>query len=127
MAQPRVIRAIGASLYVLLSLQSFMNHAALLYVEQLQRNARRRILRRKRSDDELALFLAVQATVPDFGYKYRRFWADVRSSHWINRVLDGILLQQERFEQTFRLTRNSFETLHGSLGMCHPQVLFVYV
>jgi hypothetical protein len=126
MAQPQVIRAIGASLYILLSLQSFMNHAALLYVEQLRRNVRRRTQRRKRSDDELALFLAVQATVPDFGYKYRRFWVDVWSSHWINRILDGILLQQEWFEQIFRLTRNSFETLHGSHSMCHPQVFFIY-
>jgi len=56
------------------------------------------------------------AAVLQLGYGSKRFWVDARSNHWINRVLDGALLQGEQFDRTFRMNRNSFHTLHGILG-----------
>ena len=50
----------------------------------------------------------------------RRFWVDRRSSHWITPVLDGMLLQEAQFDKAFRMSRNSFEILHGILGTIIP-------
>ena len=50
------------------------------------------------------------------GYNFRTFWVDARSTHWVHRVMDGGLLQERQFDQTFRMSRNSFRTLQGILG-----------
>jgi hypothetical protein len=56
------------------------------------------------------------ALVASGGYNFRRFWVDARSSHFVGRVLSGALLQEEAFDRTFRMSRNSFRILHGLLG-----------
>ena len=63
-----------------------------------------------------AICLIVPELVAGFGYKFRRFWVDERSQHWIRHVLNGKMLQDDRFEKTFRMSRDSFELLHGLLG-----------
>src|SRR5881394_1694899 len=61
------------------------------------------------------------------GYNFRRFWVDERSHHWITHVLNGNLLRDKRFEKTFRMSRKSFELLHGLLGTCYYPVLLTHM
>jgi len=72
-------------------------------------------------DDELALAL-VAVALCGFDYNVRRFWVDARSIHWIHCVAEGVLLQEEAFQELFRMNRNSFEILHGLLGIYQDQV-----
>jgi len=78
---------------------------------------RKRVEKRRRADDELALTFMVAVLESESQYNLRRFWVDTRSNHWITYVLDGVLLQEEQFTKMFRMNRNSFDILHGLLGM----------
>ena len=46
----------------------------------------------------------------------RRIWTHVSSTHWTRMMLQEKCLQDKEFEQTFRMTWNSFEQLHARLG-----------
>ena len=56
------------------------------------------------------------AAVPAFGRKAHQFWVDVQSREWNRFLVSEIVLQDEQFEKTFRMNRNSFNVLHGLLG-----------
>ena len=47
----------------------------------------------------------------------RRVWVDVRSGEWNTLLLNGIILQDEQFEKTFRMSLNSFVVLYDLLGI----------
>ena len=60
-------------------------------------------------DDDITLFSSLQP---------RRPWAHERSKLWINLVINKKLLKGKgEFEKIFRMSRNSFEQLHGLLGI----------
>jgi hypothetical protein len=73
-----------------------------------------RVAKRKRDEDVLAI---LTAAVPAFSASVRQFWVDVRSGEWNTLLLNVIMLQDKRFEKTFRMSRNSFAVLHDLLGI----------
>ena len=126
MERQRMITAMGTFLYVLLASRMFVNLGADILQRELHENSTQGPLKRKRDDDnELFAFFAV---VGANGFKRSpRFWVDARSNHWIRRVVDGMLLQDNQFDKAFRMNRNSFETLHGFLGMYLLQLQLIYL
>lgn len=67
---------------------------------------------RSYDDDDITLLLESSNK-----RKRRKLWAHVRSSLWVNLVLQKKLLKDEgQYEKTFRMTRHSFEQLHSFLG-----------
>ena len=82
---------------------------------ELNRKTRCMIIKkRSREDDELAMAGVLAAMQRK---RIRRFWVDARSTHWITRVLDGMLLRAAQFDNIFRMDRNTFNLLHGILGI----------
>jgi hypothetical protein len=81
--------------------------------QQLKEDMDRRITKRKRDKYDFAV---LASAIPLFSSKVRRFWVDVRSNEWNELLLNGIMLQDEQFEKTFRMSRDSFAILHGLLG-----------
>ena len=73
-----------------------------------------RVAKRKHDEYDLAI---LATAVPAFSASIRRFWVDVRSGEWNTLLLNGIMLQDEQFEKTFRMSRNSFAVLHDLLGI----------
>jgi hypothetical protein len=82
-------------------------------LQQRKEEAHRRVTKRKCDYDLTVLAAAVLA----FSVNIRRFWVDVQSSEWIRLLLNGIMLQDDQFEKTFRMSRNSFAVLHDLLGI----------
>jgi DDE superfamily endonuclease len=91
---------------VLLSL-SVLQAAFAADLEREEQQRARRAAKRKRDELDLAEFIAPLSRTGGLG--------DVRSSHWTTHDLNG-LFQGERFEKTFRMSKNSFNMLHGLLG-----------
>src|SRR5579859_7341031 len=51
----------------------------------------------------------------------RRWWVQLRSHHWIEKVLsEELLIGHNEFEQNFRMSRHSFEQLHTILRAIPP-------
>src|SRR2546429_366215 len=76
--------------------------AAVVQQRKSSQNLHEHMQRRKRiREDEDDAVMA--AAVLHLSYGSKRFWVDARSNHWINRVLDGTLLQGEQFDRTFRM------------------------
>jgi hypothetical protein len=73
--------------------------------QQMQEEEHRRVAKRKRDEYALAV---LAAAVPAFSTNIHRFWVDVRSDEWNRLLLNGIVLQDEQFEKTFRISRDSF-------------------
>ena len=120
-----MITAMGTFFHVLLASRMFISLGAGILQQELHKNSTQGRLKRKRDDDELLAFFAV---VGANGFKRSlRFWVDARSNHWIRRVVDGMLLQDNQFDKAFRMNRNSFETLHGFLGMYFLQLQLIYL
>jgi hypothetical protein len=46
----------------------------------------------------------------------RSIWMEVQSRHWIRHVLNSVLLHRKQFEDSFRMSYDSFEKLHRILG-----------
>jgi hypothetical protein len=115
MERNRIILVTAAFLQLLLSFCGFINTAVQFQQKETYLQRRKRLLKRRRDDDELALAFTV-AAVQRHHYNFRRFWVDARSNHWVNRVLDGVLLQGDEFAKTFRMNRNSFNAFHAFLG-----------
>lgn len=115
MARQEAIKAlIAICCYIILSLSILRDRAT-----ELEQHRRQSITKRRRQDDDD--IAAIRIIVPNLvaesvGYSFRRFWVDERSQHWITGVLSGTFLQNDRFQRTFRMSRNSFELLHGILG-----------
>ena len=82
--------------------------------QQTREEEHRRVAKRKRDEYDLAV---LAAAVPAFSASIRRFWVDVRSGEWNTFLLNGIMLQDEQFEKTFRMSRNSFAVLDDLLGI----------
>src|SRR5436305_8723183 len=76
----------------------------------------RKISRRLKTHDDTEMLLLLHLTLTQTLYGRRRFWADARSQHWVYHVSEGVLLQQDAFEKTFRLSRRSFNKLLSYLG-----------
>ena len=87
------------------------------YIEKRWRESRLMRLKRRAQRNELTflLFVILVATRPPRNSP--RFWVDTRSSHWSCNVLDGVLLQDDEFEKTFRMTLASFLHLHDIIGI----------
>lgn len=114
MDQRRAILIVLAFFQVLLAARVLMGAVIEFQTQELNRKRRRIIKKRSREDNELAMagiFAAIQKK------RIRRFWVDARSNHWITRVLDGMLLRAAEFDNIFRMSRNSFNLLHGLLGI----------
>ena len=110
---PLTVRALGVlALQFSKSVDTVMDMVEFEW-QQLKEDMDRRITKRKRDDYNFAVFASA---VPSFSSKVRRFWVDVRSNEWNELLLNGIMLQDEQFEKTFRMTRDSFAILHGLLG-----------
>ena len=77
-----------------------------------------RLKQRTRRNELTILLFTIITTMrpPRYG---PRFWVDTRSSHWVNHVLGGSLLQDQEFSRTFRMTPGSFLELHRILGIFH--------
>jgi len=120
MDRNQVNTVMGAFFHLLLFFCTFMNRVSEFQQQEMHDHImHQRVTKRKRNDDELAIASMV---LQGFEYKFRRFWVDARSSHWISHVMDGVLLQEEQFMKKFRMNRNSFNALHGLLGMYRIQV-----
>ena len=131
MTRPEVLKAmVAVSCYLILSLSILRNHAARLLLSQSR--GQQRVAKRKRDydnddDDMGAICMIVHELAAGIGYNFRRFWVDERSHHWITHVLNRNMLRDERFEKTFRMSRKSFELLHGLLGTCYYPVLSTHI
>jgi hypothetical protein len=109
--------AIAASLLlVMLSCHLYTTVVVIAHREELVRQQCRRARKRKRENNDLIAFLGAFG-VAKTNCGFRRFWVDARSSHWIYRILDGMVLQGEEFDKFFRISCNSFNTLHALLGI----------
>lgn len=110
-----MIRTLGllAILHVATSHGDVLNSAAEIEQQQLQEEEHRRVVKRKHEEYDLAVHAAA---VPAFARKARQFWVDVHSGEWNRFLVSGVVLQDEQFEKTFRMNRNSFNVLHGLLG-----------
>jgi len=89
------------------------------HLQKRRRGARvARLKQHTRRNELTVLLFAIIATMrpPRYG---PRFWVDTRSSHWVNHVLGGSLLQDQEFSRTFRMTPGSFLELHRILGIFH--------
>ena len=115
MDQRRAILIVLAFFQVLLAARVLMGAVIEFQQQELNRKRRRIIKKRSREDDELAM-TGVSAAIQQKRI-VRRFWVDARSNHWITRVLDGMLLRAAEFDNIFRMSRNSFNLLHGLLGI----------
>jgi hypothetical protein len=104
------------AMHVATSRRDVLNHAAEFERQQLRDKEHRRIAKRKRDEYDLAI---LAAAVPAFSGSIRRFWVDVRSGEWNTLLLNGLMLQEKQFEKTFRMSRDSFDVLHGLLGTHH--------
>ena len=113
MDQRRAILIAIAFFQLLLASRVLMGVVIELQQQEFNRKSRRIIKKRSREDDEMAIAGLCSATQQK---RIRRFWVDARSNHWITRVLDGMLLRAAEFDNTFRMSRNSFNLLHGILG-----------
>ncbi len=120
MDRKQVNTVMGAFFHLLLSFCTFMNLVSEFQRQEMHDHTRQRVTKRKRKDELAVASMAV--ALQGFEYNFRRFWVDARSSHWISHVMDGVLLQEEQFMKTFRMNRNSFNALHGLLGMYRIQV-----
>ena len=117
MDQPRrhTITTAGAlAVHVSRSCRAVVNDAVEFDQQQTREEEHRRVAKRKRDEYDLAV---LAAAVPAFSASIRRFWVDVRSGEWNTLLLNGIMLQDEQFEKTFRMSRNSFAVLHDLLGI----------
>ena len=93
----------------------FLHH----HLQKRRRGARvARLKQHTRRNELTVLLFAIITTMrpPRYG---PRFWVDTRSSHWVNHVLGGSLLQDQEFSRTFRMTPGSFMELHRILGIFH--------
>ena len=117
MDQPRrhtITTASALAVHVSRSCRAVLNDAVEFDQQQTREEEHRRVAKRKRDEYDLAI---LAAAVPAFSASIRRFWVDVRSGEWNTLLLNGILLQDEQFEKTFRMSRNSFAVLHDLLGI----------
>ena len=60
---------------------------------------------------------ALEAVLLDSLLPNRRWWRIPRCRVWSQMVLNEELLEEEEFESTFRMTRNSFNQLPALLGI----------
>ena len=107
-------KVLTAIIHVLLSLNMVMRLVVGAEHVELLNYGMRHVRSHVEDDDIVNALIAFR--IATFNYGFRRFWIDARSCHWINRVLDGMLLQGGQFDRAFRMSRNSFEALHGILG-----------
>ena len=111
---PLTIRTLGLlAIHVATSHHDILNNITEFEQLQLRQEDHRRVAKRKRDEYDLAVLVAA---VPAFSRIDRRFWVDVRSGEWNRFLVSGIVLQDEQFEKTFRMNRNSFNVLHELLG-----------
>ena len=115
MDQRRVVLALVAFVQVILAFRMFTNANAQFQQLEFNRYSRHGCKKRRREGDDLAL-VTVGASICS-QKRMRRIWVYARSSHWITRVLDGMLLRESQFDKAFRMSRNSFDVLHGLLGI----------
>jgi hypothetical protein len=90
--------------YFLLSFSTFMNVAVKPRKENQIRKRRRGISKKKENHEVLFIYTALVGV----GLKsnsIRRFWVDIRSSDWITNLLNGQVLQEERFQRVFRKSK----------------------
>ena len=126
MDRQQAIQLIAACTQLLQSSHMYMDHAAESQQRKSLQNIKQRVKRRNCGDNDLAAFyLAVRADA--YGYNFRRFWIDAQSTHWVHRVMDGGILQERQFDQTFRMSRNSFCMLHGILSSFLFSILLMYL
>ena len=124
MDQPSLhtIRTAGVlAVHVSRSSRAVLNQVVEFNQQQRQEEEHQRVAKRKRDEHAVSV---LAAAVPAFSASVHRFWVDVRSSEWSTLLLNGIMLQDEQFEKTFRMSRNSFAILHDLLGItldnhCH--------
>jgi hypothetical protein len=90
--------------YFLLSFSTFMNVAAKLRKENQIRKRRRGISKKKENHKVLFIY-TVLVGVGLKSNSIRRFWVDIRSSDWITNLLNGQVLQEERFQRVFRKSK----------------------
>jgi hypothetical protein len=112
----------GGFIQLLLSFRSFREACTEFERQGMEFNSPQAMeaVKKRKREDELAVAFTTVA-VQGFQYNFRRFWVDARSNHWITRVMDGRLLQEEQFVTCFRMSRNSFASLHGILGTFQDQ------
>ena len=93
----------------------FLHH----HLQKRRRGARVACLKQHTRRNELTVLLftiIMTMRPPRYG---PCFWVDTCSSHWVNHVLGGSLLQDQEFSHTFRMTPGSFMELHRILGIFH--------
>src|SRR5277367_1898300 len=112
MNNEQTIHATATLLLLLICLNTTTNVYFLLTQDLALEEFRQRSRKRKRGNDDVVLSSSIAIQLPR---NFRRFWMDVRSSHWIYNVWNGKLLQESEFDRLFRLGRCSFETLHTNL------------
>jgi hypothetical protein len=110
-----MIRTAGIlAVHISKACQTTLNDIVELDQQQIQEEERQRIAKRKHDEYALAILTAAE---PAFSACMKRFWVDVRSNEWNTLLLNRIMLQDEQFEKTFRMSRNSFVVLHDLLSI----------
>jgi hypothetical protein len=110
-----MIRTAGIlAVYISKACQTTLNDVVEFDQQQIQEEERQHIAKRKHDEYALAILTAAE---PAFSARMKRFWVDVRSNEWNTLLLNRIMLQDEQFEKTFRISRNSFVVLHDLLSI----------
>ena len=97
MDHSQAIQLIAACTQLLQSSHMCMDYAIESQYRKSLQKVKQYVKRRNLSD--AAFCIAIQADTS--GYNFRRFWVDARSTHWVHRVMDGGILQERQFDQTF--------------------------
>jgi len=112
---PRDRQKLAARFFVILQVLCHFVRA------QILRNRRRRLQLRQRhgrtSECSFRLEKEFEQLLLAYTLPTRRYWVAPRTAQWRLMVLNQQTLVNNGFEQMFRMTRNSFEQLHGLLGM----------
>ena len=120
-----IIKVITFAIAVIGASSTLLHTAVLLHEQQAHFWSSGRLDSQKRKRDEDAeedVHFLMAITAAACRPYPQHFEMDICSSHWITRVLEGMLLRDDEFDKCFRMSRNSFHALHMFLGIVLHQI-----
>lgn len=106
---PNRHQALAYRIYSFIQLLYAIIQAEIL-LEEVEQQRRHQFIKTLNQPDEAEAILLAQL-LPN-----RRWWMAPRAYGWCQMVLDGVILEEQEFKSTFRMTQNSFNQLHALLG-----------
>src|SRR5579862_5035143 len=104
--EPLTIQTLGLlAIHIATSHYDILNNITEFEQLQLRQEDHRCVAKRKHDEYDLAVLVAA---VSAFSRIDCRFWVDIWSGELDRFLVNGIVLQDEQFEKTFRMNQNSF-------------------